>query len=152
MTCVALGVLRIGTTVAIDVWMAPEPLPTTGRNVYELRARLDLTQWDCRRMWWYSSSLISTDDRRGTFLLVSSILMIRDESVIPTPPHNDNFEELQVRTGHPRGLWSKMRSHQPPTINIGDRIGNPLLLSILMIWDDFYLSMTATVSPYAIFI
>jgi len=33
----------------------------------------------------HSFSLINTDDRRVTILLVSSILMIRDESVTPPP-------------------------------------------------------------------
>ena len=105
--------------------------------------RISVTQWDCRRMWRNASSLINADDRRDTFLLVSLILMIRDESPPTThpPPHNDNVEELRVSTGHPRGIRNKTRSHRPPTINIDDRIGPSHQSSILMIGDDFYLSM-----------
>ena len=58
--------------------------PTAGDNVGKRRARLSHTVGPKTHAT-HSSSLINDDDRRGTILLVSSILMIRDESF--TTPH-----------------------------------------------------------------
>ena len=68
---------------------------TIGNNVGKRRACL-VHKVGPKMYATHSSSLINNDDMRGTILLVSSIMMIRDESLATTPLHDNFVGETRV--------------------------------------------------------